>query len=272
VLDDTGSAMGDAIVMNQANGDMDARGHVVSTHEPDRKQKPGTSMLDDTKTMQAKADQMETREDNTKVYYEGHVAMWQGANRISANAIDIDRDAQSLHATGNVVSELVDNKQNQNGAVQPGHTQQADPDPMPVFTIVRAPELFYRDDTRVALYTGGVKLTRGKITMSSKEVQAFLNPKSDKNSNNSSLDHAFAIGAVSITAAVAANRTRTGTAERCEYYTKDDKVVLNGGDPQIVDSYKGITRGRQVTYYSSDDRLIVDGEKKQLAYTQMKKK
>src|SRR5579875_3022052 len=72
VLDDTGSAIADKIVMNQANGDMDAIGHVVSTHEPDPNQKPGTSMLDDKQPMQAKADQMQTREHNTKVFYEGH--------------------------------------------------------------------------------------------------------------------------------------------------------------------------------------------------------
>ncbi len=275
VLDDTGSAMGDSIVMNQVNGDMDATGHVVSTHEPNKNQKPGTSMLDATQPMQAKADIMRTREDNTKVHYEGHALMWQGANRISADVIDIDRDEQSLHAVGNVVSELVETKSNGDSQTQNAansDTAPANSGTMPVFTVVRAPELFYRDDTRVALYSGGVHLTRDKMTVSSKELRAFLNPKSDTNSNDSSLDHAFATGNVVISEAVAPNRTRTGTAERCEYYTKEDKVVLNGGLPQMVDSYKGITKGRQLTYYNGDDHLIVEGEKKQLAYTQMKKK
>ncbi|MGA8028239.1 MAG: LPS export ABC transporter periplasmic protein LptC [Bryobacteraceae bacterium] len=267
VSDDTGSAMADTIVMNQANGDMDASGHVVSTHEPNKNQKPGTSMLDDSKAMQAKADQMQTREDNTKVFYEGHAVMWQGANRIAANIIDIDRDAQSLHAVGDVVSELVDNK-----STTPSEGQPPTAPAPPIFAIVRAPELFYRDDTRVALYTGGVKLVRDKMNVASKELQAFLNPKTDKNDNSSSLDHAFATGSVVISEVVAPNRTRTGTAERCEYYTKDDKVVLNGGAPQMIDSYKGITKGRRLTYFSDDDHLIVEGEKKQLAFTQMKTK
>jgi lipopolysaccharide export system protein LptA len=72
--------------------------------------------------------------------------------------------------------------------------------------------------------------------------------------------------------AVGPNRTRTGTAEHCEYYTNEDKVVLNGGAPQMIDSYKGITKGRQLTYFSGDDHMIVEGETKQLAYTQMKKR
>lgn len=266
VLDDTGSAIADTIVMNQANGDMDAKGHVVSTHQPDPNQKPGTSMLDDKQPMQAKADNMQTRENNTKVFYEGHALMWQGASRIAADVIEIDRDSQSLHAVGNIVSELVDNKQTQNSQANgaPGTT--------PIFTVVRAPDVFYRDDTRVAVYTGGVKLTRDKMTVSSKQVKAFLNPKDEKNTSQSSLDHAFADGSVEIFETVGPNRTRTGTSEHCEYYTKEDKVVLNGGSPQMVDSYKGITKGRQLTYFSDDDHMIVEGENKQLAYTQMKKR
>jgi lipopolysaccharide export system protein LptA len=223
VSDDTGATIADAIVMNQANGDMDAKAHVVSTHEPDRNAKAGTSMLDDTEAMQATADKMITRENNTKVHYEGHAVMWQGANRISANLIDIDRDEQTLHAVGDVVSQLVDNSSDDNSQTQ---TAQRKPpqsankaDTAPVFTVVRAPEMFYRDDKRVALYKGGVKLVRDTMTVKSKELRALLTAKSEKKNNESSLDHAVADGNVVIVA-VKPDRTRTGTSEHCEYYTK----------------------------------------------------
>jgi lipopolysaccharide export system protein LptA len=275
VSDDTGATIADTIVMNQANGDMDASGHVVSTHEPDQSAKAGTSMLDDTKAMQATADKMITRENNTKVHYEGHAVMWQGANRISANLIDIDRDEQTLHAIENVVSELVDNKSDDKSQAQSAANQKTQTanqaDTAPVFTVVHAPELLYRDDKRIALYTGGVNLVRDRTTVKSKELRAFLTPKSEKKSDESSLDHAFADGAVTVVE-VRPDRTRTGNSEHCEYYTKEDKVILNGGDPQMLDSYKGITKGHQLTYYSDDDRLVVEGQKQQLAYTQMKKK
>jgi lipopolysaccharide export system protein LptA len=272
VLDDTGSAVGDEIVMNQANGDMDAKGHVVSTHMPDKNQKPGTSMLDATKSMQAQADEMQTRENNTKIRYEGNAVIWQGADRIAANYIDIDRNEQSLHAVGDIVSESVDNKSNDDSQSLNSSTQAKAQNDPPIFTIVRAPELFYRDDTRVAHYTGGVKLTREKLTLTSKELSAYLTPSDAKKSDQSSLDHAFADGDVTIFDQVAPNRTRTGIAKHCEYYTKENKVILNGGAPQMVDSVKGITKGRQLTYYDDDDRLVVEGEKKDLAFTQMKKK
>ncbi|HEY7303605.1 MAG TPA: LPS export ABC transporter periplasmic protein LptC [Bryobacteraceae bacterium] len=268
VLDDTGSAVADQIVMNQANGDMDATGHVLSTHAPDKNEKPGTSMLDATQPMQAQADRMQTREDNTNVFYQGHVVMWQGANRISANEIAVNRDEQSLHAVGNVASELLDNKSNGN----PPESQTAAAPAPPIFTVVRAPELFYRDDTRIAHYTGGVKLLRDKMTVTSKEIRAFLTPKTKDNSGDSSLDHALADGNVQISQVVSPARTRTGNAEHCEYYTKDDKVVLNGGAPQMHDTVKGMTKGRQLTYFSDDDRLIVEGQKDQVAVSQMRKK
>ncbi len=279
MLDDTGSATGDLIVMNQANGDMDATGHVLSTHAPDKNEKPGTSMLDPAQTMQAKADKMQTRENNTQVAYQGHVVMWQGANRISADKIDINRDEQSLHAAGAVVSELLDNKST---SEDPGSKKTAAPanskapSPIetsdPVYTVVKAPDLVYHDDTRQALYTGGATLTRNRMVITCDHMTAFLTPKTTENSGDSSLDHAFADGAVNVSDQIAYNRKRTGSSEHAEYYSKEDKVILNGGSPQITDSYKGVTSGNQITYFSGEDHLIVDGENKKVAFTQMKRK
>ena len=264
VLDDTGSAFADRIIMNQASGDMDAQGHVFSTHAPDKNEKPGTTMLDNSKAMQAKADSMQTRVDNTCIHYEGHAVMWQGANRTMANSIDIDRNQQTMHAQGNVASELLDNKDDTAQAGAPGGP--------PLFTTVYAPDMVYRDDTRISNYTGGVKLTRGKMVITSNQLQAYLSPKTEDHKDDSSLDHAVATGDVTVFQQTATNRTRTSTSDRCEYWTKDDKVVLNGGKPQMVDSLKGVTKGDQLTYFNHDDRLIVDGKSKKLAFTQMKMK
>jgi lipopolysaccharide export system protein LptA len=276
VLDDTGSTYADVIVMDQATGDMDATGHVRSTRLPDKKQRPGTTMLDATETMQSQADKMVTTDSNTKVAYTGHAVMWQGANRISADCINIDRDQQSLLAHGNVVSELVDNRNNNSADTNtPGlvdaKTADAKTVNEPLFTVVRAPDLMYHDDTRIALYSGGVTLVRQHMTVTSNRMRAFLTPKTDKNSDQSSLDHAIGDGGVKVFDTVSDNRTRTGTGEHCQYFTKDDKVILSGGDPQFVDSQKGVTRGRQLTYYSDDDKLIVEGEDKKEAFTRMKK-
>ena len=54
-------------------------------------------------------------------------------------------------------------------------------------------------------------------------------------------------------------RTKTGTAQHCEYYPKQDKAVLTGGLAKVVDSRKGVTVGAKLTYYSKGDRLLVEG-------------
>jgi lipopolysaccharide export system protein LptA len=271
VSDDTGFTSGHLIVMNQDSGDMDVTGQVLSVRAPDKSQKPGTSVLDQTQPLQAKADQMQSRENNFLVFYEGNVVMWQGANRITADKIEIDRDAEILHASGSVVSELVDNKQ-----PAPDPTAEAGgksvPPPSPVYTTVKAPDLLYHDDTREALYSGGVTLLRNAMTVTSKELRAFLTPKTDDNKEDSSLDHAFADGNLVVLDILGPNHKRTGSSDRGEYYTKEDKVVLAGGAPQIVDSLRGITKGTLITYYSGDDRLLVQGEHNKPAFTKMTKK
>ena len=47
--------------------------------------------------------------------------------------------------------------------------------------------------------------------------------------SSSTLDKAFADGAVKIVS-TAEKRTRTGTCEHAEYYTAEQKVIMNGGD------------------------------------------
>jgi lipopolysaccharide export system protein LptA len=55
------------------------------------------------------------------------------------------------------------------------------------------------------------------------------------------------------------DRTRDATSDHAEYYVDEDKVILEGGQPRLVDSARGTTRGEKLTWYSSDDRLLVDG-------------
>ena len=269
VSDDTGSTHGDLIVMDQVTGDMDVTGKVLSVRAPDKSQKPGTSMLDQTQPLQARADKMRSRENNYHMFYDGNVVMWQGANRITADKIEINRDDQTLIAAGHVISELVDNKKapDTSSAKPP-----AAPPTNPVYTVVKAPNMVYHDDTRVALYSGGVILLRNAMTVNSDELRAFLTPKTDDNNGDSSLDHAFADGAMTVTDLLGPNHKRIGSANHGEYYTKDDKVILTGGAPQITDSIRGITKGKDITYFSGEDRLLVEGNLQKPAFSRMIKK
>jgi lipopolysaccharide export system protein LptA len=127
----------------------------------------------------------------------------------------------------------------------------------------------YTEDDRIADYSGDVVLHRPGMRVKAAEIRAFLND-SDSNAD-SSLNHALADGSVQIVQSVP-GRTRTGTAEHAEYYATDQRVILVKGSPQMVDSLKGSTRGKQLTYFANDDRLVVNGMESQPASSVIRRK
>jgi lipopolysaccharide export system protein LptA len=78
-------------------------------------------------------------------------------------------------------------------------------------------------------------------------------------------------GGVKITQ-TAADRKRIGTSEHAEYYVGDGRVVLEGGQPQMVDSVKGTTQGAKLTYFQANDRLLVNGIETQPAISNIQRK
>jgi lipopolysaccharide export system protein LptA len=241
--DPTGSVLADHIVLDQNTGDFTAVGNVSSNRAPDKKGS-SSAMLSQEEPMQARADSMSSKGSNTLLHFEGHALVWQGGNRLRAKVIDIDREHQRLKAGGGVISELLDRAKSAPAAKKP----------VPVYTVVRAEELLYLDDSRLAHYQGGVLLRRSGMDVKSRELRAYLNDADQ----DSSLEKAFADGAADIVQ-TAAGRTRRGTAEHAEYYVSDQKVILHGGAPTFSDSVKGATHGERLTYFADNDRLLVEG-------------
>jgi len=284
VWDSTGTTSANSVVLDEALGKFTASGEVNSTRMPDKSS--DNSMLSSDEPLHARAVKMTTSDDNTKIRYEGKAVLWQGANRLEADVVDIDRDEGTMRAHGHVVSQLLD-KKNDSAGPSPARHDQA-----PVYTVVRAADMVYTDDDRQAHYTGGATLERPDLHVKAREIRAFLKPKQDDSSaaanqprpataansapaggkqvdgksdaGDSSLDHAIAEKDVRIVS-TQPGRTRTGTSEHADYFTADGRVVLTGGKPQVVDSLKGTTKGRELTWFSQDDRLLVNGVETQPA-------
>jgi lipopolysaccharide export system protein LptA len=267
--DPTGSVNADRILLNQKTEDYTAEGHVSSSRQPDRKG-ASSAMLSNEEVMQASADRMISSNQNKHIRYEVNARAWQGANRVDADRIEIDRDRGVMEAHGKVVSQFADNAK-KNDASDKSKAGKAKAPAAPIFTVVRAQDLVYTEQTRVAFYQGGTFLTRPGLTVNSKELQAFLKPAD----SDSSLDKAFADGAVkivSVTAMGKATRTRTGTSEHAEYYADDQKVILQKGQPLLVDTAQGNTTGEEITLWINSDRLVVvRGDSKQAQSTIRKK-
>jgi lipopolysaccharide export system protein LptA len=123
---------------------------------------------------------------------------------------------------------------------------------------VYAPHLVYTDGDRLAFYSGGVKLDRPDLHLKSQELHAWLaDSKAD-----SQLEKAFADGAVEIAGARKDN-AYDGVSEHAEYYTTEQKVVLNGGTPQLTRTVDGkqptVIKQAQLIYFVNDGKLVGTG-------------
>jgi lipopolysaccharide export system protein LptA len=304
VWDASGATNGDHIKLAQNTGDFDAVNHVSTTRLPEPK-KSASAMLDESEPSQGSADHVWSGNKNRAVHYEGHALLWQTSNRITADKIDIDRDKKILVATGNVVSEFIDQDNSQPPAPAPapapksstvsdpqavlvtakpataGDSLKGLPAPSPaspkpsdkpvVYTVVHADKMVYTDANRLADYTGGVLMTRPNMTVKGGQMQAFLNAK-DSN-EDSRLHHMVADHDVEIFDK-AIDRTRTSKGDHGEYYTEDSRIVIRGNNATMVDSKKGDIIGLELTYFSDDDRLIVKGEpaKKEQVKSRLRRK
>ena len=254
VWDSSGSTAADHILLDQKSGDVLAEGHVVSSRLPDQNGK-SSSMLSHDEPLNATAGRMQTSERNRKIHYEGQTVAWQGANRIWADVLDIDRIARSLSARGHVRTQFLDQRKNSAGKSAAS----------PAFVNVESAALVYTEADRLAHYTGGAHLTRAGTDVKASEIRAYLN----ESSADSSLDRAYADGHVLI---LQPARNLTGTSEHAEYYATDQKIVLSGGDPTLADSVRGSTKGRVLTYWANDDKLLVNGTEKEPVKTLVKRR
>jgi lipopolysaccharide export system protein LptA len=255
--DANGTADADKIVMNQMSGDFTAEGHVISNHVPDKKK-------DDNSGGGLEAETVEIDRDNNLLKAHGHV-LSQLLDKTKDE--DAEKDGKTAAVDGKPAAldgkpkaldgkpKAVDGKIKADGKANGDSPAKAVTKPsLRIYTIVKAADLDYNDDTRLAHYTGGVTLERPDMTVKALDVHAYLR----NDSNDSSLDHALADGKVEVHKKMP-DRTRDATSDHAEYYVDEDKVILEGGQPRLVDSTRGTTRGDKLTWYSSDDRLLVDG-------------
>ncbi|MGB9457738.1 MAG: LPS export ABC transporter periplasmic protein LptC [Bryobacteraceae bacterium] len=242
--DSSGATSADRIRMNQRTGDFTAEGHVNSSRMPEQDAKKNSQMLATDEPLQAQARRMVSTDKSRHIHYEGGVVMWQGANRITADTVDVDREKRSLIADRNVISSLWEEPKD----------EEKKKTATPVLTVVQARRLVYTDADRLAVYTGGVDLSRPGMHITSRELRAVL----ADSTADSRLEKAFADGGVRIVATTV-NGPRIATAEHSEYYTDEQKVILTGGRPRLTDNAGHASEGDKLTYFSNDDRLLVDG-------------
>ena len=189
--DATGSTFADHIRMDQKTGNFQAQGHVTSSRKSDE-DNPGSDLLSGDEPLHAVADNMQSADHNRQVHYQGKVMLWQGANRIRAQEVTIDRVKRRLTAGGGVVTEFVDDKKDDDADGKP--PQQPAKPAQRTFTIVHADNLVYTDDDRLAHYKGSAALLRPPLDVKGGEIRAYL---AEEGADNR-LTKAYADGKVTI--------------------------------------------------------------------------
>lgn len=256
--DETGSTAADELFLEQASGDLTATGGVRTTRRPDSASGPG--LLEPGEPVHAAAARMVVTRGRTNIVYEGDAVLWQGANRLEAPRIEIDRTKRLLYASGGVLSRFLE--KGKSAAAQNGPAA-------PVYLTVRAAELLYVEQERLAHYRGSVRLRRGPLDVSAGELRAYFS-ESRQEGSDATLDRALAEGAVRIIE-TRQDRTRTGTGAYAEYLAGQEQILLRGAPARLVDSARGTTEGEQLIYHSGDDRLLVEGGKSRPAVTRLRR-
>jgi lipopolysaccharide export system protein LptA len=276
VWDPTSRTSADELVLDQKSGDFRARGGVSAVYQ--EKAAPevsvsnaapaqtGEELFKASEPVYATADRMVSNQRSGVLEYHGKARLWQGADRIEAEEIRIERHHKKLAAEGNVVSVIsekaegsaADNKDRQAGPVQGQAVE------------VRADAMRYDEGSRQVAYHGGVELRRGTLRVKASDLDAWLAPPGAASSR---LEKAVARGSVEIVeTAPYGPPPRQGFGERAQFFPGEDKVILEGEPARVINARRDTTRGSELTYHVGDDRLLVLGGPQERSYSLRRKK
>jgi len=241
--------------LDRSTGDAVAEGDVKSTYS-DLKAQPDGALLASSSPIHVTARSMTVHGNAGVALYTGDVRLWQDANAVEAPRLDFDRNHRSMVAYGSdarpVSTVLVQTDKNGNAT--------------PI--AVTSSKLTYTDSERKAHFDGSVVAKGADATITSQEMNAFLQPRGPDSQKASltpagKLDRIVATGAVVVT-----QPTRHAAGNRLVYTAVDEKFVLTGGPPSIFDAERGKITGVSLTFYRHDDRVLVEGDSTSPAVTQ----
>jgi lipopolysaccharide export system protein LptA len=240
--------------LDRITGTAFAEGDVKSTYS-DLTPQPNGALLASSSPIHVTASSMTAHRDSATALYRGGSRLWQDANIVEAPGIDFDRDHRSLLAQG--------------APTQPVSTVlvQTDSHGNSSPVAITCSRLTYADDERKAHFEGNVLAKETDITISARQMDAFLEARGHAAGNRSlsagKLDKIVATGDV-----VAIQPQRRGEGQHLVYTAADDKLVLTGGSPSIFDAEQGKITGVSLTFFRHDDRVLVEGDSSSPAVTQ----
>ena len=232
--------------LNRATGEAFAEGSVKTTYT-DLKAQPDGALLASSSPIHVTADAMAAHGNTTVALYTGDARLWQDGNMVTAPTIEFDREHRSMIAHGTpdrpVSTVLV----------------QSDKSGNPVPVAITSSRLNYTDSERRAHFEENVTAQGADVTITAKQMDAFLEPRGQAASQTTSsagkLERIVATGQVVVT-----QPDRRAIGNQLTYTANDDKFLLTGGPPSIFDAEHGKITGVSLTFFRRDDRVLVEGD------------
>ena len=264
------------VLLNRLTGQVLAKDHVKTTYN-DLKPQSGGALLASSDPIHVTAQQMIAHGNPSTATYSGGARLWQNANVVEAPSIQFQKEQRTViaEATAKQQVSMVLVGTDKNGKATPVN--------------VTANRMTYRDSERKAHLEGGVTARGADLTITSNQMDVFLQSAANAGGPASSsaqaesqksvgegasatqaqtqslsrLDKIIASGSVLIT-----EPNRRVTGDLLTYTALDDKFVLTGGPPSIFDAEHGKITGVSLTLYRHDDRVVVNGDSRSPAVTQ----
>lgn len=239
VWDPRARTQADQIILKVDSGTAEGVGHVQTVQfDPQKGSALPTNVV---------ADRMLADRNSQVVHYEGHVRAWRGTDVVESSSLDVDKNERRVSSRSRVVT----------SHLQPASAPQASGSGKggefgSRSLTIQADRLDYFDAGRKALYAGNVVMDTQDTKLQADRLEVYFT--SEKDLNNSQIDHALATGHVLVT-----QPRRYAKGNHATYDAKTGKIVMTGGPPSLYDAEKGFTSGQQLTFFIHDDRLLVDG-------------
>ena len=284
ISDATSRTSAGSVTINQKSGAITATNNVISTYFSTGQ--AGAVNLG-SGPAHISADALAGSSASGHVFYTGRARLWQGDSVLDANQIEVWRDDKKLQATGNVTAVFPQSgsspistgfgmpvnkpagKVSAAGSAPAASPSAATSKASPTVWVIHAPSLTYWDDQSKARLEGGVTATSQQGELTSKTLDAYLGPAPPAAGAKGSAAPAGASassGGRQLTRIVAQGQVvvrqgdRRGTAQEAIYTAADQKFVLSGGEPTIIDANSDTTTGHSLTFFVANDTILIDSQ------------
>jgi lipopolysaccharide export system protein LptA len=284
ISDATSRTSAGSVTINQKSGAITATDNVISTYFSST-QSGGVNLS--TGPAHISADALAGSTTSGHVFYTGRARLWQGESVLNANQIEVWFEDKKLQATRNVIAVFPQSASSPIGggfgmpvnkpagkASTPSSAPLASPaattlKASPTVWVIHAPSLTYWDDQSKARLDGGVTATSQQGELISKTLDAYLGPAPPVTGAKASAASGGASaspGGRQLTRIVAQGQVvvrqgdRRGTAQEAIYTAADQKFVLSGGEPTIIDANSDTTTGHSLTFFVANDTILIDSQ------------